>query len=102
VGFNSALDGLTAGNNLVKQRCDVVINDERLNVCGGEESLGDHVRELLQQRVIKPTGVEQRDGFAVQAELALAHELRKLFECADAAGASDDAARSNCYTHKVK
>ena len=88
--------------DLVKQRCDVVFHDERLNVGGGQESLDDHVRELLQKRVVKAARVEQRDGFAVQTELALAHELRKLFESADTARASDDAARSNCYKNAVQ
>jgi hypothetical protein len=93
---------LTAVKNLVEQRCDVVVHDERLDMGGGQESLGDHVRELLQKRVVKAARVEQRDGFAVQTELALAHELRKLFESADTARASDDAARSNCYKNAVQ
>jgi hypothetical protein len=59
-----------AVSNLVKQHCDIVFHNERLDGWG-IKALGDCVCKHLKKRVEKSTSVQQRDRLLVSFETAL-------------------------------
>jgi hypothetical protein len=74
---------------LVEELVGVGGDEDEVAVFLFEEFLADGVVEEVEEVVEEAAGVEQSDGFAVEAELGPGEDFGEFFEGADAAGEGD-------------